>query len=147
MGSGITSTGGNGHARTHTTSGDYSIRQPTEAYCQPKAPRARASTAPNSTARRYQLTLHFYSILLVLLCTALYRSVPLCTALYRSVPLCTTLYRSVVPLSTTVPSVPLCTIWKSAEPDHSRQQARASSFAPSLCYMVVEGGTGKCACR
>ena len=56
--------GGNGHARTHTTSGDYSIRRPTEAYCQPKAPRARASTAPNSTARRYQLTLHFYSTIL-----------------------------------------------------------------------------------
>ena len=32
MGSGITPTGGNGHARTDTTSGDYSIRRPTEAY-------------------------------------------------------------------------------------------------------------------
>ena len=63
----MTPTGGKGHACMHTTRGDYSIRRPTEAYCQPKAPRARAITAPNSTARRYQLTLHFYSTILTLL--------------------------------------------------------------------------------
>jgi uncharacterized membrane protein YgcG len=72
----MTPTGGGGHACMHTTRGDYSIRRPTEAYCQPNAPRARASTAPNSTARRYLLTLLFLpSLNFILLCTLLYSSV------------------------------------------------------------------------